>query len=50
MGDKNECPICSVEVNPSIIADCYECMTCHQKIHGHCELEWNQTAINRKQL
>lgn len=48
MGDKNECPICSEVVNPSIIPDCYECMTCHQKIHGHCELEWNQTAIKLK--
>jgi hypothetical protein len=41
MGDKSDCPICFETVNVKNKMNCYECMTCHQKIHGMCELEWN---------
>jgi hypothetical protein len=41
MGDKSDCPVCFERVNVKNKMNCYECMTCHQKIHGMCELEWN---------
>lgn len=33
-GEKDECPFCleRVVTNPN----CFECMTCHQKMHGIC--------------
>lgn len=45
MGDKNDCPICFEEVKTSNPMNCYQCMTCHQKIHGTCELKWNTDRI-----
>ena len=45
MGDKNDCPICFKTVDISDPMDCYECMTCHQKIHSLCELQWNHGRI-----
>jgi hypothetical protein len=42
MGDKNECPICLETVNTKVRINCYVCMTCKQKMHASCELEWNQ--------
>ena len=45
MGDKNDCPICFKTVDISDPMDCYECMTCHQKIHALCELQWNHGRI-----
>ncbi len=41
MGDKSDCPICFEPVNVKEIMNCYECMTCHQKMHGMCEITWN---------
>jgi hypothetical protein len=43
MGDKDECPICLNKVNPKIRINCLECMTCHQKIHSKCLINWNNT-------
>ena len=47
MKDKNDCPICFEEVKTSNPMNCYQCMTCHQKIHGMCELKWNTDRTDR---
>ena len=50
MGDKNDCPICFETVDISDPMDCYECMTCHQKMHALCELKWNNDRIQANRL
>jgi hypothetical protein len=45
---KNDCPICFEPVVQNRW-NCLQCITCKQKIHGKCEIEWNhkQKPINR---
>lgn len=37
---KDDCPICLQPVGNNRM-NCYQCMTCKQKMHGNCEIEWN---------
>jgi hypothetical protein len=45
---KDECPICFKDVNNNI--DCFECMTCKQKMHALCAYEWCNTKYQQHEL
>lgn len=47
--DKDTCPICFKKVDNHPL-NCYHCLTCSQKVHSKCVIEWNHSRkpLNRK--
>lgn len=40
MDDKSVCPMCDKEVSTLSKVNCYECMTCKQRMHSTCAFRW----------
>jgi hypothetical protein len=46
---KDNCPICLEPVGQDR-TNCYQCMSCKQKMHGNCEIEWNHSQKPNNRL